>query len=71
MSAATSIKVLLTSDCKWFGNEVMMMSASYPKVSGTQKHGDVCGIISGVVELDAQTKREDLSSINVYVMPTS
>lgn len=36
----------------------MMMSASYPKVSGTQKHGDVCGIIPEAVELDAQTKKD-------------
>lgn len=47
---------LLTCGCKWFENEVMMMSASDPKVSGTQKHGDVCGIIPEAAELDARTK---------------
>ena len=48
----------LTCGCKWFGNEVMMMSVSYPKVSGTWKHRDVCGIIPEAVELDAQTKKD-------------
>lgn len=34
----------------------MMMSASDPKVSGTQKHGDARGIVPEAAEGDARTK---------------